>query len=209
MVDLVSSEQFWTLERLGALLAFLMAGSWTPGPNNMMLANSGATFGFKRSIPHALGVSIGFSLMAFAVARGLGEVFQNSSLLREILRWGGAAMLLYIAYMVATAGRPGDGAKPGGRPLNFMEAAAFQWINPKAWMMVIGVASTYLVGGAPTAEAAAVFVAAMLAGVTSAHSWAAFGAALRDWLAVGSRLRVFNAVMGLSLTLFVIPILLI
>ncbi|MEM9726919.1 MAG: LysE family transporter, partial [Pseudomonadota bacterium] len=97
---------FWTIERLAGVAAFAFAGTWTPGPNNMMLANSGATFGFRRSLPHILGVALGFAAMAFAVALGLGEAFQASSTLREALRWGGAALLLYLAWRVATAAGP-------------------------------------------------------------------------------------------------------
>ena len=202
-----SADLFWTAERLAGVVAFAFGGTWTPGPNNMMLANSGASFGFRRSVPHALGVAFGFSAMAFCVALGLGEAFQNSALLRETLKWAGAALLLYLSWRVATAGRPGGGGDEGGRPFTFLEAAAFQWINPKAWMMAIGVASTYLVGAAPVAEAATIGGAFILSGLTSAHAWAAFGSALRDWLAHGARLRVFNTVMGVALALFVIPML--
>lgn len=173
----------------------------------MMLANSGASFGFRRSLPHALGVAIGFSLMTFGVALGLGEAFRNSEGLRESLKWAGAALLLYLAWRVATAGRPGDGVA-AGKPLSFLEAAAFQWINPKAWMLAIGVSSAYLAGSSPVAEAGAVSAIFLLSGLTSSHGWAAFGAALRDWLSVGRRLRWFNISMGLGLALFVIPILL-
>ncbi|MEL6979825.1 MAG: LysE family translocator [Pseudomonadota bacterium] len=205
----VAAAEFFSAERLVALTSFAFAGTWTPGPNNMMLANSGASFGFRRSVPHALGVALGFPAMAFCVALGLGEAFQHSALLRESLRWGGAAMLLYLAWRVATASAaPGDGALTAGRPFTFFEAAAFQWINPKAWMMAIGVASTYLVGAAPLAEAAAVAAAFIAAGLSSAHGWAGFGAGMRTWLSKGRRLRFFNIAMGVALALFVLPMVL-
>lgn len=202
----IVAADFFAFERIVAITSFAFAGTWTPGPNNMMLANSGASFGFRRSIPHALGVALGFPTMAFAVSLGLGEAFQQSALLRETLRWAGAAMLLYLAWRVATASAaPGDGAATG-RPFTFVEAAAFQWINPKAWMMAIGVASTYLVGAAPLSEAAVIAAAFIAAGVTSAHAWAAFGAGMRGWLSKGRRLRYFNMAMGAALALFVLPI---
>lgn len=208
MIDPISPEQFWTAERLLAMFGFALAATWTPGPNNAMLTNSGATFGFRRTQAHALGVALGAAAMVFVVALGLGEVFQRSALLRETLKWLGAALLLYIAWRVATAGRPANAETEGGRPFTFLEAVAFQVVNPKVWMMSIGVASAYLVGASPMAEAGAIAGAFLLAGLSSAHSWAAFGSALRDWLAQGSRLKMFNRLMGLSLALFVIPILL-
>ena len=200
---------FWTWERLAAVMGFALASTWTPGPNNMMLSNSGATFGFRRTFRHMWGVILGAAAMVFLVALGLGEAFQSSALLRETLKWGGAALLLYIAWRVATSGRPTDKGSEGGRPFTFVEAFAFQAVNPKAWMMSIGVSSAYLTGAAPLAEAAAIGGVFILSNITSAHAWTAFGSAMRDWLAVGDRLPVFNAIMGLALALFVIPIVLV
>ena len=198
---------FWTLERMLAIFGFALASTWTPGPNNMMLSNSGATFGLKRSIPHMWGVIIGAAFMVFVVALGLGELFQSSALLREGLKWCGAGLLLYIAWRVATAGHSNDGGGAAGRPFTFAEAFAFQAVNPKAWMMSVGVSSSYLIGQAPLAEAAAIGAVFVVSNTTSAHAWTLFGAAMRDWLAVGGRLRLFNRCMGAALALFVIPIL--
>lgn len=195
-------------ERLLAMAGFAFAGTWTPGPNNIMLANSGARFGFRRTTPHALGVAFGFPVMAFLVALGLGELFKSSDLLREAMKWIGAALLLYLAYRIATAGGAKADKESHARPFTFLEAVGFQWINPKAWMMAIGVVATYTTGAHPVLEAAAVAGVFVLAGLSSAHGWAGFGAALRDWLSHGSRLALYNAAMGGLLALFVIPILL-
>lgn len=195
-------------ERLLAMAGFAFAGTWTPGPNNIMLANSGARFGFRRTRAHALGVALGFPAMAFLVALGLGELFKSSDLLREILRWAGAALLLYLAYRIAVAGGASADKQARARPFTFLEAVGFQWINPKAWMMAIGVVATYTTGTRPVLEAGAVAGVFALAGLTSAHSWAGFGAALRAWLSHGRRLAIYNAVMGALLALFVIPMLL-
>ena len=201
-----SADPFWTLQHLLAILGFALAGTWTPGPNNMMLSNSGATFGFRRTVPHMWGVILGAAGVVFLAALGLGEVIRSSELLREILKWGGAALLLYIAWRVATASQPSEDGSDAGRPFSFAEAVVFQVINPKVWMMAIGVAA-YLSGRAPVAEAAAIGCLFILSNTTSAHAWTAFGVAMRQWLSVGSRLRIFNFVMGLALALFVIPIL--
>jgi len=187
-------------DTLAALAALAFASTWTPGPNNAMLAASGANFGFRATWPHALGVAIGFPAMLFAVALGLGEAFKASAALREALRWGGAALLLWLGWKIASAGGIGD-ARGRGRPLSFWEAAAFQWINVKAWIMALSTGAAFVGGAAPLREAglcAAVFLAA---GVTSSHGWAGFGAALRDWLADGPRLRLFNGAMGALIAL--------
>ena len=180
---------------LAALVTLAVATTFTPGPNNAMLSASGATFGLRRTIPHAQGVTWGFPLMVFAVALGLGEAFRESAVLRETLRWGGAALMLWLAWRIATAEPPGRG-KGRSRPLSFVEAAGFQWINPKAWMMSLAVTSQFVDGSDSLRDAAV--AAAVFAGVGffSSHGWAAFGAALGRWLGEGMRLRVFNAAMG-------------
>jgi threonine/homoserine/homoserine lactone efflux protein len=182
-----------------ALAALAFATTWTPGPNNMMLASSGATFGWRATWPHAFGVALGFPFMLFVVALGLGEAFQRSELLRETLRWAGVALLLWLGWRIATAG--GAATRGRARPFTFLEAAAFQWVNPKAWAMAVSTAAAFLSGAAPLREAAicaGVFVAA---GLTSAHGWAGFGAALRRVLSTPLRLRLFNGAMGALIAL--------
>jgi threonine/homoserine/homoserine lactone efflux protein len=177
-----------------ALAALGFASTWSPGPNNIMLANSGATFGWRASWPHAFGVALGFPAMLFVLALGLGEAFQRSDLLREILRWAGVALMLWLAWRVATAGRAR--AEGRGRPFTFAEAAAFQWINPKAWAMAVSIPAAFVSGAAPLREAAICAGVLAVAGLTSAHGWAAFGSALRRLLSTDARLRAFNLAMG-------------
>jgi threonine/homoserine/homoserine lactone efflux protein len=179
---------------LAALFALAFASTWTPGPNNLMLANSGATFGWRATLPHAMGVALGFPLMLFVVALSLGEVFQRSAALREGLRWAGAALLLWLAWRIATAGRAR--AQGRGRPFTFLEASAFQWVNPKAWAMAVSASAGFMSGAAPLREAsicAAVFV---VSGLGSSQVWTAFGAAIRRLLDTPARLQAFNAAMG-------------
>jgi len=186
-----------TPETLIALAGFALAGVWTPGPNNVMLAASGATFGWRATLPHAMGVALGFPMMLFLVGLGLGELFRSQPLFRTGLAWAGCAVMLWLAWRIATAGPPGDARR--SRPLSFVEATGFQWINPKAWVMAIGVSATYASGAAPLMEAAIAAAVFALAGLTSANGWAAFGAALGRLLGTGRRLRAFNAAMGLML----------
>lgn len=187
------------LQTLLALAGFALATTWTPGPNNMMLAASGATFGWRPTLPHAMGVALGFPLMVFLIALGLGEVFQSSPALRTGLAWLGFAVMLWLAWRIATA----DAAKARirARPLRLHEAAAFQWVNPKAWAMAVGVSATYAHGGDPLREAGWIAVVFVVAGLTSSQSWAAGGAAIGRALGTGGRLRAFNLTMGLMLAL--------
>ena len=185
------------LQILLALTGFAFATSWTPGPNNMMLAASGATFGWRLTVPHALGVALGFPFMVFLIALGLGEVFQRSQVLQTGLTWGGFAVMLYLAWRIATAGAAKATSRT--RPLRFHEAAAFQWVNPKAWVMAIGVSATYARGDDPITDAAIIAAAFVLAGLTSSQTWAAFGAGIGRVLGTGTWLRAFNITMGLLL----------
>lgn len=185
------------LHLLLPLAGFAFATTWTPGPNNMMLAASGATFGWRPTVPHALGVALGFPVMVFLIALGLGEVFQRSAALRQGLAWTGFAVMLWLAWRIATADAARTRAR--SRPLRFHEAAAFQWVNPKAWAMAIGVSAAYAQGGNPLAEAALIAAVFVVSGLTSAQSWAGFGAGMGRLLGSGLRLRIFNIVNGLLL----------
>ncbi len=184
-----------TYEAIIGVAILLVASTWTPGPNNAMLASSGATFGFRRTIPHALGVALGFPAMLFVVALGLGEVFKHSILLQEIMRYGGAALMMWVAWKIATAKAPGS---PGSRskPFTFLQAAAFQWVNPKAWAMCVGVVGQFLRGENVLLEAGVATFIAVLSGLTSANGWALFGSALQRWLNTDGRLRAFNLTMA-------------
>ncbi|RAH97085.1 hypothetical protein DLJ53_30945 [Acuticoccus sediminis] len=187
----------FSTDSLLALITFALATSWSPGPNNFMLASSGATFGFWRTIPHVLGVVIGFPIMLFIVTLGLGEVFRTQPAVRDVVVWVGLVVMLYLALRIATQ-RVGI-ARDAARPLGFLTVSAFQWVNPKAWVMSIGVAATFASGLAPTREAAATALVFVVSGSTSASGWAAAGAALQRILGHGMRLRVFNVTMGLLL----------
>ncbi|MFD1913596.1 LysE family translocator [Halodurantibacterium flavum] len=190
-------------ELLLSLFTIAMASSWTPGPNNALVAASAVNFGLRRSLPHVAGIALGFSFMILVVGLFLGELFQQSALLREGLRWGGAALLLWVAWKIATAGGVG-GAAGRARPFTFVEAAAFQWINPKAWVMALAISAQFVRADAPLVSA--LWIAAVFVGVgfTSAFGWAAAGQALRRWLSHPARLRAFNMVMGGMIALGVV-----
>lgn len=183
------------IETLIPLFILLLAMVWTPGPNNAMLSASGAQFGHRASLPHVLGVALGFPVMLFIMAFGLGEVFLSSTLLQESLRWVGAVMLGFVAYKIATGKRSGT-VGAGRRPFRFYEAVAFQWINPKAWAMAIGIVSTFITGANPLSEALIAAGLASLAGLTSANGWVWFGVWMQRWLNTELRFRLFNLTMA-------------
>lgn len=192
-----------TIETILAIVALAAGTVWTPGPNNAMLASSGARFGFRATLPHAMGVAVGFPVMCFVMALGLGQVFEAQPLIGEVLRWIGAAMLLWIAWKTLNAKPPGT---EGGtaKPWTFLQASAFQWVNPKAWIMAVSMISQFVTGDAPLYEAAVVSGVYLLVGLTSANGWAGFGASLQRFLSTRGRMLVFNSVMAglIVLTVF-------
>ena len=195
-----------TPEILFALTALAVGTLFTPGPNNAMLASSGAKFGFRPSVPHLLGVALGFPVMMLIVGLALGGLFQASAMLRETLRWGGAAILLWIAWKVARSGGPG--AKTGiGRPMRFSEAAGFQWINPKAWSMAVAAVSQFVTPQSPVTSALIVAAMFMTLGLVSASTWTYAGQALTRWLTTDRRLKTFNFTMAGLIVLSTVQIL--
>jgi len=180
-----------------ALLGYAFATTWTPGPNNMMLAASGATFGWRATLPHVLGVALGFPLMVFLLALGVGEAFHRSPALQSGLAWAGFAVMLWLAWRIGSAGA--TKARARVRPLRFHEAAAFQWVNPKAWVMATGVSAIYASGIDPVTDALLAAAVFAFAGITSSNGWAVFGAGIGRLLGDGPRLRAFNVTMAILL----------
>lgn len=178
-----------------ALAGTAIAGSWTPGPNTVMLAASGATFGWRATMPHVLGIAIGFPAMLFAIVLGLGETFERTPELRIALAWIGLGVMLWFAWRIAMA-RPKAPGTRRARPLSFLEAAAFQWINPKAWTLAIGVAAAYASGADPVGRALTAALVYGAAGLVGATGWAVFGAGIGQLLGTGRRLALFNGAMG-------------
>lgn len=179
-----------------ALSLLAMVASFTPGPNNALVAASAVNFGIRKTIPHILGISIGFSLMIFLVGLVLGALFEQSVLLRETLRWIGIVLLIYVAYKIATSGGLGS-SKGEPRPFTFVEAAGFQWINPKGWSMSVAVTAQFASGSQPVFAALVVsFVFGVLA-LASTLSWGLLGQGIRRFLTNDVRLKWFNWTMAI------------
>mgnify|MGYP001385427399 CR=1 FL=1 len=188
-----------------ALLGYAFVTSITPGPNNLMLLASGVNFGFIRTIPHMLGVGIGFFVMLLAVGFGLGAVFTAFPALHLVLKVLGSAYLLYLAWRIATTRSLAKEGKAGTIPMTFLEAAAFQWVNPKAWVMALSAMAIYTNPDQPFLSIWIVAAAFALVNLPSVSSWAGFGTALRGFLSDPVRLKWFNIAMGVLLVLTLWP----
>ena len=193
-------------ETFPALLALAFATLFTPGPNNMMLAASGANFGFRPTIPHLMGVATGFPLMMLVVGLALGELFQSSALLREGLRYGGALLLLWIAWKIATAGSIGAKDR-SARPMPYIGAVGFQWINPKAWSMAVAATSQFITVDEPFGTALLVATTFLTLGLISAATWSLAGQTIALWLTTTKRLRIFNMTMAALIVVSIVQLL--
>jgi threonine/homoserine/homoserine lactone efflux protein len=187
-----------------ALVSFAFVAAMTPGPNNIMLTASGVNFGFARTIPHMTGICAGFVALVLAVGLGVGAAFTAFPDAKTILKVIGAAYMLWLAWKVATAG-PSDAEEGGGAPMTFWQAAAFQWVNPKAWVMAVSAMAVYVRPLHAAADVAAVTLAFGLVTVPAVVTWAAFGHVLRRALRDPAKVRVFNVVMALLLVASVVP----
>ncbi|WP_299348534.1 LysE family translocator [uncultured Shimia sp.] len=194
------------IEILTALATFAFVSSITPGPNNLMLMASGANFGFRRTIPHMLGIGIGFTIMVVLVGVGLMSVFDRFPITHTILKVFSVAYLLWLAWRIANAGAP-EGRKGEGRPMTFIQAALFQWVNPKAWTMALTAITLY----APDRSFLAVLLVAATFGAINlpcVSSWTVLGQQMRRLLTRPKLLIAFNWVMAALLVASLYPVLL-
>lgn len=194
-----------TQDMLFALVGFAFVTSVTPGPNNLMLMASGANFGFVRSVPHMLGIGIGFMAMCFLVGLGLAGVIFALPVAELALKIVSCLYMLWLAVKIARSAPPKAGAAQG-RPMTFWQAAAFQWVNPKAWAMALSATAIY----APDRSLWALALVALVFGAVNLPSvsvWTLVGQGLRRWLADPARLRAFNWTMAGLLVLSLWPVL--
>lgn len=198
-----------TPELLAALMAFAFASSVTPGPNNLMLMTSGINFGLARTVPHMLGVALGFTLMIILVGLGIMQLIEAIPGSQTAITIISAVYLLYMAWKIATAAptTPDLQGQSSAKPFTFIQAALFQWVNPKAWTMALTAMAAYApksMGWVGVLVVAAVFGAINL---PSTGAWAVLGAKLRRFLSEPARLRAFNVMAALLLVASLYPML--
>ena len=188
-----------------AFIVFAAVMYFTPGPNNVMLLSSGLTYGFRRTLPHIAGIVIGMAFMISAVGVGLGTILVAYPVLQTILKYAGAAYLIYLAAVIAMSGSPKPG-EAGRKPMSFWGAAVFQWINVKGWVMVIGSITAYAAIAAFPWNIVIQTLIVLVVGVPATVAWALFGSALRPVLTSPLAVRAFNIVMAILLLASLIPV---
>ena len=198
---------FETLSALPAGILFALVTTITPGPNNTMLLASGVNFGFRRTLPHILGISAGVALLMLSVGFGLGEAFRRFEVLYTVLEVLSVTYLLYLAWKIGTSGEV-QVKKGERRPMRFYEAIAFQWVNPKAWMMVLTAGTTIHLSADFGINALLMALIFNVIGLPCICLWAAFGTAMRRALSNPVWLRTFNIAMALMLVATLYPIVL-
>lgn len=190
-----------------ALVLFAFVSSITPGPNNLMLMASGANFGFRRSIPHMLGIGIGFTVMIVLVGIGLMQLFETYPILHDVLKIVSVLYMLWLAWKIAHAAPPKGKASSEATPLTFLQAALFQWVNPKAWTMALTAISVYT----PDQSLMSVLMVAAAFGLVNlpcVSSWTIMGQQMARFLTSAARLRAFNWCMAALLVISLYPVLL-
>jgi threonine/homoserine/homoserine lactone efflux protein len=184
------------IDALMPIALFGIATTVTPGPNNVMLTASGSAFGFRRTLPHILGVTIGFPLMVFALGLGVGEIFTRYAQIHLALKYIGAVYLFYLAWRIAQASGP-DAGEANARPLTFLEAAAFQWVNPKAWMIAVSAIPAFTtVGGHYHAELLLICAVFAIVALPSSSVWCMFGVGIRRLIRSPETARIVNLALA-------------
>ena len=191
-----------------AMVSFAFAMTFTPGPNNIMLTASAANFGFARSIPHMLGVSLGFVVLLAAVGVGLGTLLVAAPQVQTVLKIAGAAYMLWLAWKIANTGAAGRLSGAAARPLTFLQAAAFQWVNPKGVVAALGAIALYVSPGRAAADLSIMLAVFGIVTVLSTVSWSLFGVAISRLLRSSRRARIFNVCMALLLVASILPMVL-
>ncbi|MEE9389025.1 MAG: LysE family translocator [Paracoccaceae bacterium] len=194
------------INQLSALVAFAFVMSATPGPNNLMLMASGANFGWARTLPHMLGIGVGFVIMTLLVGVGLVQVFDIYPMIYSVLKYGSIGFLIYLAAKIANAAPPGH-TYASATPMTFLQAALFQWVNPKAWSMALTAISVYAPQEGGIIGVVTVALAFGLVSFPSNSIWVLLGTQLRRLLNVPWKLRVFNLTAAMLLLASLYPIL--
>ncbi|GIU06048.1 LysE family translocator [Shewanella glacialipiscicola] len=193
------------MELILAIALFAFSSGITPGPNNIMLMTSGVNFGVKRSIPHLMGISLGFPTMILAIGLGLSALFQTYPVIHQIIKVVGIAYLLYLSWLIANSSSKMEG-KTIAKPFSFIQAAAFQWVNPKGWIMAVGAIATFTsVQQDLTAQVITIATVFLCIAFPCALVWLGFGVVLKRLLKNPRQQKIFNISMAVLLVASIIP----
>jgi threonine/homoserine/homoserine lactone efflux protein len=186
---------------------FLASMGFTPGPNNILVASSGVNFGFRATIPHILGITVGYPAMLLIVGLGLAKIFIAMPETHLILKYVSIAYLLYLAWRIATASAVGEAARTA-KPMTFLQGAAFQWVNGKGWVVALSAVTTYtVVNSTLPLQIVALSLIALVITFASVSCWTFFGSVLRQYLHTERRRKWFNYSMAALLVASIVPVL--
>lgn len=183
---------------------FSTAAAFTPGPNNLMALASGANWGYRRTLPHILGVCVGFLIILLLVGAGLGSLFKAIPAAYTILKFAALAYLLFLAWKIASSKSIGEGKKTD-KPITFLASAAFQWINPKAWIAAVTVVASFTIPESFWPSLLIGGCANLVLAFSAVSTWTLFGTIVKTWLSAPIRLRIFNWSMAALLVLSILP----
>jgi threonine/homoserine/homoserine lactone efflux protein len=201
-------EEFYTLAMLISIATFALTATITPGPNNVLLLSSGLTFGYKKSIPHVFGVFLGFALMVLLVGLGVGIVFEKFPIVLKILKVVGLVYLFWMAYKIGSS-KGHLKIKEKHKPFTFIQAALFQWVNPKGWIMSMTAMSIFVTSKENSiTQVIIIAFLFLIAGIISCNAWAIGGVALKRFIKDESHVRKFNLIMAILLVVSVLPVIL-
>ena len=198
-------KETMNFELISALMLFAFVSSITPGPNNIMLMTSGANFGFKRTVPHMFGVGLGFTLMIVLVGLGIINLFNMFPTSYDVLKVLSVTYLLYLAFKIAKSSSTTASDASSNKPMTFIQAVMFQWVNPKAWTMALTSISVY----APANNLSGIIIVALIFGAINfpcISSWTALGLKIQSFLTSNKRLKIFNYTMATLLVLSLYPV---
>ena len=188
------------------IILFAIATCVTPGPNNTMIMTSGLNYGIQRSLPHYLGIILGFPAMVVAVGLGLASLFEQYAVLHLLLKVAGASYLTFLAWQIASA-PVSDLSVTEGKPFTFLQAAAFQWVNPKAWVLAMGATAIYtVVGSNYSLQVLVIAIIFLVFGAPCIMLWLWFGASLKRLLQKPESVKYFNYAMATLLMLSLLPV---
>lgn len=194
------------MDLLLAVLFFAFSTTITPGPNNVMIMSSGMNYGIRASVPHLVGICLGFPLMVLLVGLGFGVVFERYPHLHQLIKVLGIAYLIWLAWRIASA-EPKAIEQGKSKPFSFIQAALFQWVNGKAWVMASGAVAAFTsVGGVYWIEVSIITAAFLLVAFPCVGLWLVCGAALRTLLTKAIFQRIFNITMAVILVLSIVPV---
>ncbi|ADG91764.1 Lysine exporter protein (LYSE/YGGA) [Arcobacter nitrofigilis DSM 7299] len=199
-------EELYTVSLLISIATFALTATITPGPNNVLLLSSGLTFGYKRTLPHVFGVFLGFGLMVLLVGLGIGIVFERFPIVLKILKVIGILYLFWMAYKIGSS-KGHMKIKEKHKPFTFIQAALFQWVNPKGWIMSMTAMSIFVTSKENSiAQVVIIAFLFLLAGAISCNVWAMGGVALKRFIKEESHVRKFNLIMAILLVVSILPV---